>query len=73
VREAQAAVYAAIKPGALWSELHRVAEAVILQHLIKHDFVRPAVRATPSPPSPPVLTRFAAVCMRVGLQREGFG
>uniref|UniRef100_A0A7S1I9H1 Peptidase M24 domain-containing protein n=1 Tax=Eutreptiella gymnastica TaxID=73025 RepID=A0A7S1I9H1_9EUGL len=35
VREAQEAVFASMKPGACWVELHRLSERVILSHLLK--------------------------------------
>jgi Xaa-Pro dipeptidase len=41
VLAAQKAVFAAIRPGIIWSEMHRVAEAVIGDHLIKHGFIIP--------------------------------
>mmetsp|Transcript_2699 Transcript_2699/g.3907 ORF Transcript_2699/g.3907 Transcript_2699/m.3907 type:complete len:522 (+) Transcript_2699:29-1594(+) len=35
VREAQEAVFANLKPGTKWKEMHRLAERVILSHLLK--------------------------------------
>jgi Xaa-Pro dipeptidase len=40
VYEAQQAVFVALHPGVLWTDMHRLAERVILEHLVKYDFVR---------------------------------
>lgn len=41
VLAAQDAVENAIKPGVNWVDMHRLAERVILEHLVKHKFVIP--------------------------------
>ena len=41
VYEAQQAVFRALRAGVMWPDMHRVAERVILEHLVKYDFVRP--------------------------------
>jgi Xaa-Pro dipeptidase len=41
VYEAQQAVINAMKPGVLWPDMHRLAECIILQHLLKNSFINP--------------------------------
>jgi len=41
VLAAQKAVIATMKPGIVWSDMHRLAEGVICDHLIKHGFLIP--------------------------------
>jgi Xaa-Pro dipeptidase len=40
VRASQVAVLDSMKPGVLWSDMHRLAEKVILQHLLKMGLVK---------------------------------
>jgi len=40
VLAAQKAVISSIKPGVLWSDMHRLAEGVICEQLLKNDFIR---------------------------------
>jgi len=39
VLAAQQAVISKMKPGVLWSDMHRLAETVICEHLLKHEFI----------------------------------
>jgi len=41
VLAAQQAVIAKMAPGVLWSDMHRLAERVICEHLVKHQFIIP--------------------------------
>jgi Xaa-Pro dipeptidase len=40
VLEAQRAVFRGARPGVLWSDMHRLADRVILEHLLKFGFLR---------------------------------